>query len=159
MLRSAPRFRVICTSSDKFARRPQNTGARSAGTQQAANTHRRFDGFGARPRLYSVVVLSRVAFRALEFAKSQLEWMSDGMMRQFEESRNPFQLRSVHLSGGEAQGGEYWARAAQRHRLARISRHEEAHGGTPVAERSFSLPPPPFRTRLWLGLTGREDDT
>ena len=34
----------------------------------------------------------------IEFARSQVEWMSDKIVRQFEESRaNPFHLRCVKL--------------------------------------------------------------
>ncbi len=34
----------------------------------------------------------------IEFARSQVEWMSDKIVRQFEESRaNPFHLRYVKL--------------------------------------------------------------
>ncbi len=42
----------------------------------------------------ALVLLSPVAFNVLEFAKSQLAWMSDSLSRNFENSRhNPFSLK------------------------------------------------------------------
>ncbi|XP_011409895.2 PREDICTED: cleavage and polyadenylation specificity factor subunit 2-like [Amphimedon queenslandica] len=51
-------------------------------------------GFGA----YSIVLLSNVSYNVVEFAKSQVEWMSEKLMRTFEDSRtNPFQFQHINL--------------------------------------------------------------
>lgn len=43
---------------------------------------------------YSLAVLSNVSYNVFEFAKSQIEWMSDKMMKSFEGARNnPFQFK------------------------------------------------------------------
>ena len=48
---------------------------------------------GARPG-YGLALLSPMAFNALEFAKSQLEWMAEGLTHSLERSKaNPFALR------------------------------------------------------------------
>jgi len=40
---------------------------------------------------YSIALLNNVSYNVVEFAKSQVEWMSDKIMRLFEDSRtNPF---------------------------------------------------------------------
>lgn len=47
---------------------------------------------------YSLALLNNVSFNVVEFAKSQVEWMSDKLMRTFEGQRNnPFQLKHVRL--------------------------------------------------------------
>ncbi|RUS90562.1 hypothetical protein EGW08_001650 [Elysia chlorotica] len=47
---------------------------------------------------YSLALLNNVSFNVVEFAKSQVEWMSDKLMRAFEGQRNnPFQLKHVRL--------------------------------------------------------------
>lgn len=47
---------------------------------------------------YSLVLMNNVAYNVVEFAKSQVEWMSDKILRSFEEGRyNPFQFRHVQL--------------------------------------------------------------
>jgi len=47
---------------------------------------------------YSLALLNNVSFNVVEFAKSQVEWMSDKVMRAFEDHRNnPFQLKHVRL--------------------------------------------------------------
>ncbi|BFZ11972.1 hypothetical protein BsWGS_15011 [Bradybaena similaris] len=47
---------------------------------------------------YSLALLNNVSFNVVEFAKSQVEWMSDKVMRAFEDNRNnPFQLKHVRL--------------------------------------------------------------
>ncbi|VDP06542.1 unnamed protein product [Soboliphyme baturini] len=47
---------------------------------------------------YNLVLLNNVAYNVIEFAKSQVEWMSDKILRSFEEGRyNPFQFRHVQL--------------------------------------------------------------
>ncbi|XP_055880577.1 cleavage and polyadenylation specificity factor subunit 2-like isoform X2 [Biomphalaria glabrata] len=47
---------------------------------------------------YSLALLNNVSFNVVEFAKSQVEWMSDKVMRSFEDHRNnPFQLKHVRL--------------------------------------------------------------
>jgi cleavage and polyadenylation specificity factor subunit 2 len=51
-------------------------------------------GFGA----YSIALLNNVSYNVVEFAKSQVEWMSEKLMRLFEDSRsNPFQFQHVTL--------------------------------------------------------------
>ncbi|OUC48575.1 flavocytochrome c [Trichinella nativa] len=48
--------------------------------------------------LYSLIFMNSVAFNVVEFAKSQVEWMSERMLRMFEEGRNnPFQFRHAQL--------------------------------------------------------------
>lgn len=45
---------------------------------------------------YNLVMLSHVASSVVESAKSQVEWMSDKILRSFEVGRhNPFQFRYV----------------------------------------------------------------
>lgn len=45
-------------------------------------------------RAYKLVLLNNVAYNVIEFAKSQIEWMSDKLMKSFEGSRNnPFNFR------------------------------------------------------------------
>ncbi|CAM9926932.1 unnamed protein product, partial [Sphacelaria rigidula] len=47
---------------------------------------------------YKLVLLHNTAFNTAEFAKSQLEWMSNDIGRAFDLQRsNPFELRSVHV--------------------------------------------------------------
>ena len=47
---------------------------------------------------YSLALLNNVSYNVVEFAKSQVEWMSDKIMRAFEDRRNnPFQFRHVQL--------------------------------------------------------------
>ncbi|KPJ01523.1 putative cleavage and polyadenylation specificity factor subunit 2 [Papilio xuthus] len=47
---------------------------------------------------YSLLLLSNVSYNVLEFAKSQIEWMSDKLTRAFEGARsNPFALRHLQL--------------------------------------------------------------
>ena len=45
-------------------------------------------------RAYNLVLLNNVAYNVIEFAKSQIEWMSDKLMKSFEGTRsNPFTFR------------------------------------------------------------------
>eukprot|EP00026_Physarum_polycephalum_P004310 Phypoly_transcript_04328.p1 GENE.Phypoly_transcript_04328~~Phypoly_transcript_04328.p1 ORF type:complete len:736 (+),score=97.57 Phypoly_transcript_04328:38-2209(+) len=47
---------------------------------------------------YSVALLNNVSYNTVEFAKSQLEWMSDTVMKSFDNSReNPFAFKYVNL--------------------------------------------------------------
>lgn len=47
---------------------------------------------------YSLALLNNVSFNVIEFAKSQVEWMSDKILRSFEENRNnPYNLKHVRL--------------------------------------------------------------
>eukprot|EP00752_Nemacystus_decipiens_P006443 g5803.t1 len=47
---------------------------------------------------YKLVLLHNTAFNTAEFAKSQLEWMSEEIGRAFDLQRsNPFELRNVHI--------------------------------------------------------------
>ncbi|XP_044264414.1 probable cleavage and polyadenylation specificity factor subunit 2 [Tribolium madens] len=48
--------------------------------------------------VYSLALLSNVSYNVVEFAKSQIEWMSDKLMRSFEGARNnPFQFKHLQL--------------------------------------------------------------
>lgn len=47
---------------------------------------------------YSLALLNNVSYNVVEFAKSQVEWMSDKIMRNFEGARsNPFQFKHLQL--------------------------------------------------------------
>ncbi|ESO87744.1 hypothetical protein LOTGIDRAFT_219936 [Lottia gigantea] len=47
---------------------------------------------------YSLALLNNVSFNVIEFAKSQVEWMSDKIMRAFEDNRNnPYQFKHLKL--------------------------------------------------------------
>ncbi|XP_065053263.1 cleavage and polyadenylation specificity factor subunit 2-like [Rhopilema esculentum] len=47
---------------------------------------------------YSLCLLNNVSYNVVEFAKSQVEWMSDRMMKTFEAGRNnPFQFKHITL--------------------------------------------------------------
>ncbi|CAG9813519.1 unnamed protein product [Phaedon cochleariae] len=47
---------------------------------------------------YSLALLTNVSYNVVEFAKSQIEWMSDKLMRSFEGARNnPFQFKHLQL--------------------------------------------------------------
>ncbi|RWS25149.1 cleavage and polyadenylation specificity factor subunit 2-like protein [Leptotrombidium deliense] len=47
---------------------------------------------------YSLALLNTVSYNVIEFAKSQVEWMSDKIMRSFEGQRNnPFQFKHLQL--------------------------------------------------------------
>ncbi|XP_043273422.1 probable cleavage and polyadenylation specificity factor subunit 2 [Venturia canescens] len=47
---------------------------------------------------YSLGLLNNVSYNVVEFAKSQIEWMSDKLMRSFEGARNnPFQFKHLQL--------------------------------------------------------------
>lgn len=47
---------------------------------------------------YSLALLNNVSYNVVEFAKSQIEWMSDKLMKSFEGARNnPFQFKHVQL--------------------------------------------------------------
>lgn len=47
---------------------------------------------------YSLALLNNVSYNVVEFAKSQIEWMSDKLMKSFEGARNnPFQFRHLQL--------------------------------------------------------------
>ena len=47
---------------------------------------------------YSLAMLNNVSFTVMESAKSQIEWMSEKLMRSFEGRRNnPFQFRHLKL--------------------------------------------------------------
>ncbi|KAF6032670.1 Cpsf100 [Bugula neritina] len=46
--------------------------------------------------VYSIALLNNVCYNVLEFAKSQMEWMSDKIIRSFEDKRNnPFNFRHI----------------------------------------------------------------
>ena len=47
---------------------------------------------------YSLALLNNVSYNVVEFAKSQIEWMSEKLMRAFEGKRNnPFTFRHLKL--------------------------------------------------------------
>uniref|UniRef100_H2M7W9 Cleavage and polyadenylation specificity factor subunit 2 n=1 Tax=Oryzias latipes TaxID=8090 RepID=H2M7W9_ORYLA len=47
---------------------------------------------------YPLALLNNVSYNVVEFSKSQVEWMSDKLMRCFEDKRNnPFQFRHLNL--------------------------------------------------------------
>ncbi|XP_055375909.1 probable cleavage and polyadenylation specificity factor subunit 2 [Condylostylus longicornis] len=47
---------------------------------------------------YSLAFLTNVSYNTVEFAKSQIEWMSDKLMKNFEGARNnPFQFKHINL--------------------------------------------------------------
>merc|ERR1719239_1735765 len=47
---------------------------------------------------YSLALLNNVSYNVVEFAKSQIEWMSEKLMNMFREKRsNPFQFRHLKL--------------------------------------------------------------
>jgi len=47
---------------------------------------------------YQLALLNNVSYNVVEFAKSQIEWMSDKLMRSFEGARNnPFQFKHLQL--------------------------------------------------------------
>lgn len=47
---------------------------------------------------YSLALLNNVSYNVVEFAKSQIEWMSDKLMRTFEGHRNnPFQVYNQYF--------------------------------------------------------------
>ena len=47
---------------------------------------------------YSLALLNNFSYQVIHFARSQVEWMSEKIVRQFEETRaNPFHLRYVKL--------------------------------------------------------------
>ena len=47
---------------------------------------------------YSLALLNNVSYNVVEFAKSQIEWMSEKLMRTFEGKRNnPFTFRHLKL--------------------------------------------------------------
>ncbi|XP_073751862.1 cleavage and polyadenylation specificity factor subunit 2 isoform X2 [Callorhinus ursinus] len=51
--------------------------------------------------VYSLALLNNVSYNVVEFSKSQVEWMSDKLMRCFEDKRNnPFQFRHLSLCHG-----------------------------------------------------------
>lgn len=46
---------------------------------------------------YSLALLNTISYNVIEFAKSQIEWMSQVIMRSFETQRqNPFQFKHLH---------------------------------------------------------------
>ncbi|XP_047136980.1 cleavage and polyadenylation specificity factor subunit 2 isoform X1 [Hydra vulgaris] len=48
--------------------------------------------------VYSLALLNNVSYNVVEFAKSQVEWMSDRMMKSFEvDRRNPFAFKHITL--------------------------------------------------------------
>jgi cleavage and polyadenylation specificity factor subunit 2 len=50
-------------------------------------------------QVYKIVFLSSMSFRTIEFASHQLEWMSENIVKSFDERReNPFQFKHIQLA-------------------------------------------------------------
>jgi Cft2 family RNA processing exonuclease len=74
---------------------PVDTAGRSLELLQLLNQHWTYYQLAAN---YTLVFFNHVAFNVVEFAKSQLEWLSDDIARRFESSRqNAFDLQSVRI--------------------------------------------------------------
>jgi Cft2 family RNA processing exonuclease len=74
---------------------PVDTAGRSLELLQLLNQHWTYYQLAAN---YTLVFFNYVAFNVIEFAKSQLEWLSDDIARRFESSRqNAFDLQSVRI--------------------------------------------------------------
>ncbi|MCP9265235.1 Cleavage and polyadenylation specificity factor subunit 2 [Dirofilaria immitis] len=82
---------------------------------------------------YNLVMLSHVASSVVEFAKSQVEWMSDKVLKSFEVGRyNPFQFRHVVLvSGLDMESGFPERRSGDRTLGARLIRMAEQAAENP----------------------------
>ncbi|KAK7488677.1 hypothetical protein BaRGS_00020130, partial [Batillaria attramentaria] len=75
---------------------------------------------------YSLALLNNVSFNVVEFAKSQVEWMSDKIMRAFEDNRNnPFQFKHVKLCHNLAE-------------LARVQEPKVVLASTPDLQSGYS---------------------
>lgn len=75
---------------------------------------------------YSLALLNNVSYNVVEFAKSQIEWMSDKLMRTFEGARNnPFQFKHLQLCHSIAE-------------LSRIPSPKVVLASTPDMECGFS---------------------
>ncbi|XP_071079968.1 cleavage and polyadenylation specificity factor subunit 2-like [Haliotis cracherodii] len=75
---------------------------------------------------YSLALLNNVSFNVVEFAKSQVEWMSDKIMRAFEDNRsNPFQFKHLKLCHNLAE-------------LARVPEPKVVLASTPDLQCGFS---------------------
>ncbi|ELU12868.1 hypothetical protein CAPTEDRAFT_155355 [Capitella teleta] len=75
---------------------------------------------------YSLALLNNVAYNVVEFAKSQVEWMSDKIMRSFEERRNnPFQFKHLQLCHSMAE-------------LAKVPEPKVVLASTPDLQTGFS---------------------
>jgi cleavage and polyadenylation specificity factor subunit 2 len=84
---------VACMRADGCALLPCDSAGRTLEVLLTLEAH-----WAANPGLgnYRVVLLTACAQSTLEFAASQLEWMSDAVARGFEANRdNPFSLRHV----------------------------------------------------------------
>ncbi|XP_026687778.1 probable cleavage and polyadenylation specificity factor subunit 2, partial [Diaphorina citri] len=58
---------------------------------------------------YSLALLNNVSYNVVEFAKSQIEWMSDKLMKSFEGARNnPFHFKHVKLCHSLAELAKVW---------------------------------------------------
>lgn len=75
---------------------------------------------------YSLALLNNVSYNVVEFAKSQIEWMSDKLMRSFEGARNnPFQFKHVQL-------------CHSLHELAKVPNPKVVLASSPDMESGFS---------------------
>ncbi|XP_018799414.1 PREDICTED: probable cleavage and polyadenylation specificity factor subunit 2 [Bactrocera latifrons] len=75
---------------------------------------------------YSLAMLNNVSYNVIEFAKSQIEWMSDKLMKSFEGARNnPFQFRHMQLCHNLAE-------------LAKMSSPKVVLASTPDLESGFT---------------------
>ena len=65
--------------------------------QQHVDNRMKLNAFNAQDSgllAYSLALLNNVAFNVVEFAKSQMDWMSEKLMNMFREKRsNPFRFR------------------------------------------------------------------
>ncbi|XP_049826787.1 probable cleavage and polyadenylation specificity factor subunit 2 isoform X2 [Aethina tumida] len=75
---------------------------------------------------YSLALLNNVSYNVVEFAKSQIEWMSDKLMRNFEGARNnPFQFKHLQL-------------CHSLHELSKVSSPKVVLASSPDMESGFS---------------------
>lgn len=75
---------------------------------------------------YSLALLNNEGYNVMEFAKSQIEWMSDKLMKSFEGARNnPFQFKHVQLCHSLSD-------------LAKVSGPKVVLASTPDMESGFS---------------------
>ena len=59
---------------------------------------------------YSLALCNNVSYNVIEFAKSQIEWMSEKLMRTFEGKRNnPFQFKHLKLCQSMNEDSEFKA--------------------------------------------------
>jgi len=83
---------------------------------------------------YGLALLSPVAFNALEFAKSQLEWMAEGLTHALESRKaNPFALRCVRGAPAPGTVGRATAQLKTQGQLGTSEQHRKEGRGACVA--------------------------